>query len=88
MKLKVRFKKNIYFFVQIITLHLMGGRGEVGKSEDAILPVKYKSGSIVVCRCFASGGTGALYKKEGILRPSCRNIEATFQHVRWEVKAQ
>jgi hypothetical protein len=38
--------------------------------------------------CFAAGGTGALYKIEGIMREKlCGYIEATSPDIRQEVKA-
>ena len=39
--------------------------------------------------CFAAGGTGALHKKDGIMRERTvyRNIEATSQDISQEVKA-
>jgi hypothetical protein len=51
--------------------------------------VKHGGGSIILWGCFAAGGSGALYKIDGIMRRGklCGYIEATSQDICQEVKA-
>ena len=63
-------------------------RGEAGKPQYTIPTAKHGGGSIMLCGCFAAGGTGALHKIDGIMRlENCGYIEATSQDITQEVKA-
>ena len=42
--------------------------GDTNKPKNTIPKVKHRGGSIMLRRCFAAGGTGALHKIDGIMR--------------------
>uniref|UniRef100_A0AAZ3QKU7 Uncharacterized protein n=1 Tax=Oncorhynchus tshawytscha TaxID=74940 RepID=A0AAZ3QKU7_ONCTS len=61
---------------------------EACKPKNLIPTVKHRGGSIMLCGCFAAGGTGALHKIDGIMREE-KYVDILKQHqdISQEVKS-
>ena len=54
-------------------------KGDACKPKNTIPTVKHAGGNIMLWGCFAAGGTGALYKIDGIMRYE-NDVEILKQH--------
>ena len=67
---------------------MFGGKGGGLQAEEHHPNREARGGSIMLWKCFAAGGTGALHKIDCIMRrENCGYIEATSQDTSQEVKA-
>ena len=62
----------------------MEEKGEACKPKNTIPNVKHGGGSIMFWWCFASGGTGALHKIDGIMRQK-NYVDILKQHLKTSV---
>ena len=63
----------------------MEEKGEACKLKNTIPTVKHWGGSIMMWRCFAAGGTGALHKIDGIMREE-NYVDILKQHLKTSVR--
>ena len=61
-----------------MTIVMFGEKGGRLASQNTIPTVKHGGDSIMLWGCFATGGTGALHKIDGIMR---RKIEILLQYI-------
>ena len=60
---------------------MFGEKGEACKSKNTIPTVKPWGGCIMLWRCFAAGGTGALHKIDGCMRNE-NYVDILKQHLK------
>ena len=73
-----------------MTIVMFGGeKGRIASRRTPIPTVKHGGGSIMLCGCFSAGGTGALYKIDGIMREE-HYVDILKQHqdISQEVEAR
>ena len=63
----------------------MEEKGEACKPKNTIPSVKHRGGSIMLCGCFAAGGTGALHQIDGIMREE-NDVDILKQHLKTSVR--
>ena len=63
----------------------MRKKGRIASRKNTIRTVKHRGGSIMLCVCLASGGTGALHKIDGIMRMET-NVDILKQHLKTSVR--
>ena len=63
----------------------VGKKGEACKPKNTIPTMKHGHGSIMLCGCFASGGTGARHKIDGIIRQE-NYVDILKQHLKTSVR--
>ena len=68
-----------------ISQDLRKKKGEACKPKNTIPTLKHGNGSIMLWRCFAAGGTGALHKINGIMR-SENDVDIMKQHLKTSVR--
>jgi hypothetical protein len=80
-------RTKIILFGEMFSCYVWRTKGEACKPKNTIPTMKHGGGSILLCGCFAAGGTGALHKIDGLMREE-NYVDILKQNLKTSVKVK